>query len=141
MDGHTHKKNLAVGPTEPLLHHITRHFKYIRNIRYILVIEQYKTGRNIYPVFSIALENHTSKCFFILVYRFVRQFDVCFLDEASQCTEAWSLVPLQYHISSYILVGDSNQLSPVVLSQVNYTQMHQLGAEVLPLNIEILYFK
>lgn len=51
-------------------------------------------------------------------FRYVRKFDVCFIDEASQCTEPWSLVPLQYNITSLILVGDSHQLSPVVLSPV-----------------------
>lgn len=71
------------------------------------------------------------------MFRFVKKFDVCFIDEASQCTEPWSLVPLQYNISSLILVGDSNQLSPVILSTVflfqkqiqmatnlNLTQLH-----------------
>lgn len=51
-------------------------------------------------------------------FRFIRYFDVCIIDEASQCTEPWSLVPLQYQIKSLILVGDSNQLCPVVLSSV-----------------------
>lgn len=54
----------------------------------------------------------------LLIYRYIKKFDVCFIDEASQCTEPWTLVPLQYNVTSMILVGDSNQLSPVVLSQV-----------------------
>lgn len=55
--------------------------------------------------------------------RFIRYFDVCIIDEASQCTEPWSLVPLQYQIKSLILVGDTNQLSPVVLSSVGQLLM------------------
>lgn len=51
-------------------------------------------------------------------YRYIRYFDVCIIDEASQCTEPWSLVALQYQIKSLILVGDPNQLCPVVLSPV-----------------------
>lgn len=51
-------------------------------------------------------------------YRYIRYFDVCIIDEASQCTEPWSLVALQYQIKNLILVGDTNQLSPVVLSSV-----------------------
>lgn len=55
---------------------------------------------------------------FLTLFRYVKTFDVCIIDEASQCTESWSMVPLQYQITSFILVGDSKQLSPVVLSQV-----------------------
>lgn len=54
----------------------------------------------------------------LFCYRFIRYFDVCIIDEASQCTEPWSLVALQYQIKSLVLVGDTNQLSPVVLSPV-----------------------
>ncbi|XP_031633386.1 uncharacterized ATP-dependent helicase C29A10.10c-like isoform X2 [Contarinia nasturtii] len=50
--------------------------------------------------------------------QYIAKFDVCFIDEASQCTEPWTLVPLQYAVSSFILIGDSNQLNPVVLSNV-----------------------
>lgn len=54
----------------------------------------------------------------MFLIRYIRYFDVCIIDEASQCTEPWSLVALQYQIKSLILVGDPNQLCPVVLSPV-----------------------
>ncbi|XP_055322824.1 uncharacterized protein LOC129578378 isoform X2 [Sitodiplosis mosellana] len=50
--------------------------------------------------------------------QYIKKFDVCFIDEASQCTEPWTLVPLQYNVTAMILVGDSKQLNPVVLSPV-----------------------
>ncbi|EAA11070.5 AGAP005926-PA [Anopheles gambiae str. PEST] len=45
------------------------------------------------------------------------RFSVCIIDEATQCTELCSLLPLQYHLSKMVLVGDINQLPATVLDQ------------------------
>ena len=39
-------------------------------------------------------------------------FEVCIIDEASQCSEPSTLVPLRYGCSNLILVGDPRQLPP-----------------------------
>uniref|UniRef100_A0A182P6C1 FHA domain-containing protein n=1 Tax=Anopheles epiroticus TaxID=199890 RepID=A0A182P6C1_9DIPT len=44
-------------------------------------------------------------------------FSVCIIDEATQCTELCSLLPLQYDITKMVLVGDINQLPATVLDQ------------------------
>ncbi|XP_058066071.1 uncharacterized protein LOC131215697 [Anopheles bellator] len=43
-------------------------------------------------------------------------FDVCIIDEATQCTEPCSLVPLQYDMTKLVLVGDIKQLRATVLA-------------------------
>ncbi|XP_052859682.1 uncharacterized protein LOC128266932 [Anopheles cruzii] len=43
-------------------------------------------------------------------------FDVCIIDEASQCTEPSSFVPLQYDMTKLVLVGDVKQLPATVVS-------------------------
>ncbi|KAL9699282.1 hypothetical protein quinque_002723 [Culex quinquefasciatus] len=45
------------------------------------------------------------------------KFDVCIIDEATQCTEISSFTPLQYGIKKLILVGDVKQLPPFVFSR------------------------
>lgn len=45
------------------------------------------------------------------------KFDVCIIDEATQCTEISSFTPLQYGIKKLILVGDIKQLPPFVFSR------------------------
>lgn len=52
-------------------------------------------------------------------HRYMNKFDVCIIDEASQCIEPWSMIPLLFDINSLILVGDSQQLPAVVLSTVS----------------------
>ncbi len=54
-------------------------------------------------------------------------FDIIIIDEAGQCTEPSLLVPLKYETSHVILVGDSKQLPPTVMSKTalqefNYEQ-------------------
>uniref|UniRef100_A0A182JWY1 FHA domain-containing protein n=1 Tax=Anopheles christyi TaxID=43041 RepID=A0A182JWY1_9DIPT len=48
---------------------------------------------------------------------YCNSFSVCLIDEATQCTELCSLLPLQYNISKLVLVGDINQLPATVLDQ------------------------
>ncbi|KAI8055833.1 AAA domain-containing protein [Syncephalis plumigaleata] len=54
------------------------------------------------------------------------RFETVLIDEASQCVELSSLIPLQYDAQRCILVGDANQLPPTVLSaraiQLNYAR-------------------
>lgn len=42
-------------------------------------------------------------------FRYVDHFDVCIIDDAAQCSEPWSLIPLRFDIQSLILVGDKCQ--------------------------------
>uniref|UniRef100_A0A182Q8H3 FHA domain-containing protein n=1 Tax=Anopheles farauti TaxID=69004 RepID=A0A182Q8H3_9DIPT len=44
-------------------------------------------------------------------------FGVCVIDEATQCTELCTLLPLQYGVKKMVLVGDINQLPATVLDQ------------------------
>ncbi|XP_035785755.1 probable helicase senataxin isoform X2 [Anopheles albimanus] len=44
-------------------------------------------------------------------------FHFCIIDEATQCTEVCSLLPLQYGMSKLILVGDIRQLPATVLAR------------------------
>ena len=43
-------------------------------------------------------------------------FDTVIIDEACQCVETSSLIPMKYKCRSCILVGDPNQLPPTILS-------------------------
>ena len=45
-------------------------------------------------------------------------FDCIIIDEATQAIELDTLIPLQYGTTKMILVGDPEQLSPTVVSQV-----------------------
>lgn len=51
-------------------------------------------------------------------HRYVNYFDVCIIDEATQCTEPWTLMPLKFGINTLVLVGDTQQLPATVLSKV-----------------------
>ncbi|XP_065075593.1 uncharacterized protein Setx isoform X2 [Ochlerotatus camptorhynchus] len=45
------------------------------------------------------------------------KFDVCIIDEATQCTEIASFTPLQFDVKKLILVGDVKQLPPLVFGK------------------------
>ncbi|XP_013106748.2 probable helicase senataxin [Stomoxys calcitrans] len=49
--------------------------------------------------------------------QFVNYFDICIIDEATQCTEPWTLLPLKFGINSLVLVGDTQQLPATILSK------------------------
>ncbi|XP_050073411.1 uncharacterized protein LOC126561352 [Anopheles maculipalpis] len=53
----------------------------------------------------------------MLPYCETLKFNVCIVDEATQCTELCTLLPLQYHVSKLVMVGDVNQLPATVLDQ------------------------
>lgn len=57
-----------------------------------------------------------SSCTNLLLYN-INSFDVCIVDEATQCTEPMSLLPLQYRMSKLILVGDTKQLPATIISK------------------------
>lgn len=46
-----------------------------------------------------------------------RTFDTIIIDEACQCTELSSLVPLRHGTSRVVMIGDPNQLPPTVFSK------------------------
>ncbi|EDV50392.1 uncharacterized protein LOC6543807 [Drosophila erecta] len=48
---------------------------------------------------------------------YVDFFDICIIDEATQCTEPWTLLPMRFGLSHLVLVGDTQQLPAVVLSK------------------------
>ncbi|XP_017016613.1 uncharacterized protein [Drosophila kikkawai] len=48
---------------------------------------------------------------------YVDFFDICIIDEATQCTEPWTLLPMRFGIKHLVLVGDTQQLPAVVLSK------------------------
>nr|XP_029730347.1 uncharacterized ATP-dependent helicase C29A10.10c-like [Aedes albopictus] len=45
------------------------------------------------------------------------RFDICIIDEATQCTEIASFTPLQFDVKKLILVGDVKQLPPLVFGK------------------------
>lgn len=47
-----------------------------------------------------------------------RGIRICIIDEATQATEADTLLPLIHGVKNIILVGDQQQLSPTVISEV-----------------------
>lgn len=53
---------------------------------------------------------------------YIDYFDACIIDEATQCTEPWTLLPLRFGVRGLVLVGDTQQLPATVLSQkaINY---------------------
>lgn len=53
-----------------------------------------------------------------IFFSYTQHFDICIIDEATQCTEPWSLMPLQFGIKHFILVGDTQQLPATVTSMV-----------------------
>ncbi|XP_033233187.1 probable helicase senataxin isoform X1 [Drosophila pseudoobscura] len=46
----------------------------------------------------------------------INYFDICLIDEATQCTEPWTLLPMRFGILHLVLVGDTQQLPADVLS-------------------------
>ncbi|KAH8278258.1 hypothetical protein KR044_009025 [Drosophila immigrans] len=48
---------------------------------------------------------------------YIDYFDTCIIDEATQCTEPWTLLPLQFNVRGLVLVGDTQQLPATVLSR------------------------
>ncbi|EDW93837.1 uncharacterized protein LOC6533407 isoform X2 [Drosophila yakuba] len=48
---------------------------------------------------------------------YVDFFDICIVDEATQCTEPWTLLPMRFGLTHMVLVGDTQQLPAVVLSK------------------------
>jgi len=48
---------------------------------------------------------------------YVDFFDICIIDEATQCTEPWTLLPMRFGLTHLVLVGDTQQLPAVVLSK------------------------
>uniref|UniRef100_A0A182MNJ5 FHA domain-containing protein n=1 Tax=Anopheles culicifacies TaxID=139723 RepID=A0A182MNJ5_9DIPT len=56
-------------------------------------------------------------CSMLASYSINIEFNVCIIDEATQCTELCTLLPLQYNISKLVLVGDVHQLPATVLDQ------------------------
>ncbi|XP_075159732.1 putative helicase senataxin [Haematobia irritans] len=49
--------------------------------------------------------------------QYANYFDICIIDEATQCTEPWTLLPLKFGINSLVLVGDTQQLPATILSK------------------------
>ncbi|CAI8501126.1 unnamed protein product [Hanseniaspora opuntiae] len=72
-------------------------------------------------------------------------FPTVVIDEACQCTELSSLVPLRYGAKQIIMVGDPNQLPPTVISKVatesNYDEslFSRLAKENSPYLLNIQY--
>ncbi|KAH8363823.1 hypothetical protein KR200_004658 [Drosophila serrata] len=48
---------------------------------------------------------------------YVDFFDICIIDEATQCTELWTLLPMRFGIKHLVLAGDTQQKPAVVLSK------------------------
>lgn len=57
-----------------------------------------------------------------IVFRFskIKSMDICIIDEATQCNEPTSLIPLQFGVKSLVLVGDTKQLPSTVMSEVKF---------------------
>ncbi|CAL6102734.1 DNA_helicase [Hexamita inflata] len=74
-----------------------------------------------------------------------RTFEFCLLDESSQCIEPEQLIPIIHGCNHVVLVGDQNQLGPVVQCQnlVNagynlslFQRLIHCGFPITPLNIQ-----
>lgn len=50
-----------------------------------------------------------------------QEISVCIVDEATQCAEAETLIPLMLGVRTLVLVGDTNQLPATIISQVRIT--------------------
>ncbi|XP_055843156.1 uncharacterized protein LOC129909981 [Episyrphus balteatus] len=62
----------------------------------------------------------------IKLSNYLDYFDICIIDEATQCTEPWTLMPLKFGVSNLIMVGDTQQLPATVISQ----SAKELGLEI-----------
>ncbi|KAL7731473.1 hypothetical protein ACLKA6_017290 [Drosophila palustris] len=76
--------------------------------------EEYELSRNHIQRANIVCTT-LSSC--VKLANFIDYFDVCIIDEATQCTEPWTLLPLQFGVRGLVLVGDTQQLPATVLSQ------------------------
>lgn len=47
---------------------------------------------------------------------------ICIVDEATQCCEITTLIPLMFGVKTLVLVGDSKQLPAIVISQVKQSK-------------------
>ncbi|KAM8711024.1 hypothetical protein ACLKA7_017623 [Drosophila subpalustris] len=76
--------------------------------------EEYELSRNHVQRANIVCTT-LSSC--VKLANFIDYFDACIIDEATQCTEPWTLLPLQFAVRGLVLVGDTQQLPATVLSQ------------------------
>ena len=51
----------------------------------------------------------------------------CIVDEATQSVETETLIPLMLGVRTLVLVGDTNQLPPTILSQVRNNTILELN--------------
>ena len=72
-------------------------------------------------------------------------FDTCIIDEAAQCTEPSTMIPLRYGCKKLVLVGDTQQLPATVLSsKANarglgvslFERLERAGHEKIMLNVQ-----
>ncbi len=72
-------------------------------------------------------------------------FDTCIIDEAAQCTEPSTMIPLRYGCKKLVLVGDTQQLPATVLSsKANakglgvslFERLERAGHEKVMLNVQ-----
>lgn len=68
----------------------------------------------------------THVTYYKIVLRYVEKFDVCIVDEATQCTEPDTIVPLNFNFNSLILIGDTQQLPGTVFSKVLFIFLFQI---------------
>ncbi|CAO1322922.1 unnamed protein product, partial [Diamesa hyperborea] len=61
-----------------------------------------------------------------LINEYRKHFDVCFIDEASQFTDADLIIPVQCGFRKLVLIGDSKQLQP----NVNAKELKNLNFEI-----------
>lgn len=61
-----------------------------------------------------------------LINEYKKHFDVCFIDEASQFTDADLIIPVQSGFRKLVLIGDSKQLQP----NVNAKELKNLNFDV-----------
>ncbi|XP_017011857.3 uncharacterized protein Setx [Drosophila takahashii] len=76
--------------------------------------EEYEISRNCVAQANIICTT-LSSC--VKLANYVDFFDICIIDEATQCTEPWTLLPMRFGLSHMVMVGDTQQLPAVVLSR------------------------
>lgn len=104
------------------LEEIERKLKTIDNtIKHLQNMDGQNTEKKEFVRYLVGAEIiFTTLCSSFAILDYINQVDVCIVDEATQCTEPFTLVPLQFGITSLILVGDASQLPPVVKSRVSH---------------------
>lgn len=60
-----------------------------------------------------------SVCGSDLISKIKKHFDLVIIDEAGQCSEISTLIPLRYEIDKLILLGDHLQLPPTLFSEIS----------------------